>query len=76
MPGVGFEYQPGNHVELAERLTALVREPERLRAYRAEAFRLGRTRFNWEVEQRRLVDLVASLAPQPVRVSEWRPART
>lgn len=76
MPGVGFEYQPGNHVELAERLTELVREPERLRAYRAEAFRLGRTRFNWEVEQRRLVDLVGSLAPQPVRVSAWRPART
>lgn len=76
MPDVGFEYQPGNHVELAERVTALAREPQRLRACRAEAFRLGQARANWEVEQRRLVDLVAGLAPQPVRVSAWRPART
>jgi glycosyltransferase involved in cell wall biosynthesis len=76
MPEVGFEYRPGNHVELAERVTALAREPQRLRACRAEAFRLGQARANWEVEQRRLVDLVAGFAPQPVRVSAWRPART
>lgn len=76
MPHVGFDYQPGNHVELAERVTALAREPQRLRACRAEAFRLGRARLNWEIEQRGLVDLVARLAPRPVRVSAWRPART
>ena len=75
MRDVGFEYQPGNHVELAERVTALAREPGRLRACRAEAFRLGQARVNWEVEQRRLVDLVAGLAPQPAGVSAWGPAR-
>jgi hypothetical protein len=35
----------------------------------------GQARVNWEVEQRRLVDLVAALAPQPAGVSAWGPAR-
>lgn len=64
-PGIGFEYEPGNHVQLAERLNALARQPERLRAERAAAFRAAQTRFNWEREQHRLVELVAALGSGP-----------
>lgn len=74
MPGVAFEYSPGNHVDLAERISALVRDPQRLHACRVEAFRLGQLRFNWEIEQRRLVDLVAGFEPQPVRAPALSPA--
>lgn len=74
MPGVAFEYQPGNPGALAGQLTAFAREPQRLRAARVEAFRLGQARFNWEIEQRRLVDLVARFEPQPVRAPALSPA--
>jgi glycosyltransferase involved in cell wall biosynthesis len=74
MPGVFFDYPPGNPVALAECLNALVREPGRLRACRTEAFRLGRERFNWEVEQARLVNVVDRLRPRSA--AAWYPAST
>jgi len=58
---VGFEYAPGNAAAFAAGVNALVRDPARLHRCRPEAFRLARTRFNWEAEQRRLVDLVERL---------------
>lgn len=61
MRDISFQYTPGNHVELAGEINRLVRAPERLRACRAEAFRLGQTTFNWEMEQRRLIDVVKAL---------------
>jgi glycosyltransferase involved in cell wall biosynthesis len=60
---IGFEYQPGNHAEFAAKVNALIAAPGALRAAREEAFRLARTRFNWEYEQRRLVEHIARLAP-------------
>jgi glycosyltransferase involved in cell wall biosynthesis len=56
---LGFEYEPGNAAAFAAGVNALVRDPARLRRYRSEAFRLARTRFNWEAEQQRLVDVIA-----------------
>lgn len=60
---VGFEYAPGDHREFAHRVNALVREPGRLRACRERAFGLARTRYNWELERRRIVDCVARFEP-------------
>lgn len=62
---IGFEYQPGNHVEFAARVNALVCEPGRLRAAREEALRLARSRFNWELESRRLVERISRLGREP-----------
>lgn len=76
-PGVGFEYRPGNYRELAEQINALARDPDRLHACRAEAFRLAQTRFNWEVEQHKLLDVVSACghaAPRTCR-SEARHQR-
>lgn len=64
---IGFEYQPGHHVELAEKVNALVREPGRLHAAREEAFRLARTRFNWELERGRLVERISRLEREPAQ---------
>lgn len=58
---IGFEYQPGNPVEFAAQVNALLREPGRLLSARREAFRLAHTRFNWETESRRLVDRLSRL---------------
>jgi glycosyltransferase involved in cell wall biosynthesis len=60
---IGFEYRPGDHVEFAAKVNALVATPGALAAARTEALRLARTRFNWEHEQRRLVERIERLAP-------------
>jgi glycosyltransferase involved in cell wall biosynthesis len=75
-PGVSFEYQPGDHRALAACINDLARDPDALRRRRAEAFRLARTRFNWEVEQRTLVDLIARMPVERTSSLEWQPART
>jgi hypothetical protein len=72
---ISFQYEPGNHADLARQLNALARRPERLRAFRAEAFRLGQARFNWEFEQRRLVDVVEALPSASPVAQVLRPAR-
>jgi glycosyltransferase involved in cell wall biosynthesis len=64
---IGFEYQPGNHVEFAARVNALVAEPGRLRAAREEAFRLARSRYNWEIERGRLVERIARLEREVIQ---------
>ena len=76
MPDNSFRYQPGDHVELAARINELARDPGRLLALRAASFRLGRSRFNWEVEQERLVDLIAALPRRAAPAAAWHPART
>jgi glycosyltransferase involved in cell wall biosynthesis len=55
---VGFEYRPGDHQALAAQINALAADPAQLRARREAAFQAAMTRWNWDVEQRRLVDLV------------------
>jgi hypothetical protein len=76
MAGSSFQYTPGNHAELALRINELAAEPARLHAMRTEAFQLAQTRFNWDVEQRRIVDLVAGLERPLTTAVAWRPAQT
>jgi glycosyltransferase involved in cell wall biosynthesis len=64
---VGFEYQPGNHVEFAARVSALVAEPGRLHAAREEASRLARSQYNWEIERGRLVERIARLEREVIQ---------
>jgi glycosyltransferase involved in cell wall biosynthesis len=62
-PGATAVYAADDPVDLARVLDDLLSDPNRLAAARAEAFRLGQTLFNWEVEQTRLVASVeAALA--------------
>ena len=72
-----FEYAPGDAADFAAGVNALVRDPARLQRCRTEAFRLARTRFNWETEQRRLVDVIERLQkmPSPQPASELVHAR-
>jgi glycosyltransferase involved in cell wall biosynthesis len=75
-PGVGFEYEPGNYVQLAEQLNGLARDPARLRAVRDAAFRAAQTRFNWELEQQRLIDVVAGVSQTTApRSAAFQPAQ-
>jgi glycosyltransferase involved in cell wall biosynthesis len=76
MAGSSLQYTPGNHAELALRINELAAEPGRLHAMRTEAFQLAQTRFNWDVEQRRIVDLVAGLERPLTTAVAWRPAQT
>jgi glycosyltransferase involved in cell wall biosynthesis len=43
---------------LAAALDSVLEDPELLAAARAAAFRLGQTRFNWDIEKLKLLDLV------------------
>jgi len=74
---VGFEYAPGNAAAFAAGVNGLVRDPAQLQRCRTEAFRLARTRFNWEAEQRRLVEVIERLqkTPSPPPASELVHAR-
>ena len=74
-PGVGFEYEPGNYVQLADEINALARNPARLRACRYAAFRAAQTQFNWETEQRRLVEIVTGLSQTMPRSLAFQPAQ-
>jgi glycosyltransferase involved in cell wall biosynthesis len=74
-PGTGFEYAPGDPVQLADAVNQLAREPTRLRECREAAFQIARARLNWEREQRQLLDIVDSLAPRPVQARAWQAAR-
>lgn len=60
-PGAGFTYEAGNTTELAAQVNLLIRNPERLRACRFRAFEAAQSRFNWEVEQCKFIELVGSL---------------
>lgn len=60
-PGVGFTYDPGDVLDLARQINRLAADPDLLMASRRTAFNLARARFNWELEQKALVDLVAGL---------------
>ena len=49
---------------LAVAMDAYLLDPERLAKARAEAFQLGQSRYNWEVEKQTLLDLVNALSPR------------
>jgi glycosyltransferase involved in cell wall biosynthesis len=51
-------YERENPRSLALALDSFLLNPERLAASRKRAFCLGQTRFNWDIEQDRLIQLV------------------
>jgi glycosyltransferase involved in cell wall biosynthesis len=59
-PGAGFLYPIGNHELLAQGLRELLAADGRLTEAKRAALEAARTRWNWELESRRLVELVAS----------------
>lgn len=65
-PGAGLIFRDGNLAELAGALDAAL-APARLAELRHRSWELGETRFNWDLESRRLVDAVARTlaAPRP-----------
>ncbi len=76
MPDISFEYPPGNSRELARRINEVARDPGSLHRRRTEAFRLGHSRFNWEVEQRALIDVVSRVNAERLPSADWEAART
>ena len=68
---------------LAAALDLVLGDPALLAAARAAAFRLGQTRFNWDIEKAKLLDLVKSLSTEtstmtqikatPYRIQQERP---
>jgi glycosyltransferase involved in cell wall biosynthesis len=64
--GATFLYATESAESLAETLDGLLSEPQRLARARAKAFALAQSRFNWDVEQARLLTLVrAALGAKP-----------
>lgn len=57
-PGASLLYAVDDADDLARALDALLADPARLAAARAQAFALGQTRFNWEHEQAGLLACV------------------
>ena len=59
---LGVVFDPTDPKHIAEQLNALVGNPARLRACRENATRAARTRYNWDHEGGKLVDLYKTLA--------------
>jgi glycosyltransferase involved in cell wall biosynthesis len=57
--GAASLYPVDDPDSLAHAMDALLLDPGRLARARAEAFRLGQTRYNWDLEKQTLLDLVA-----------------
>jgi glycosyltransferase involved in cell wall biosynthesis len=54
--------EPASPASLAAALKPWIANRDALRAARAEAWRLGGERFNWDIEQRRYLDLVETIS--------------
>lgn len=61
-------YRRDSHEALAAILDRLLGDPAALARARAEAHRLGRERFNWEIERERLVEVVRMSTAQIVEL--------
>ncbi len=57
----GFSYEPGDHQSLAQGLQQLIDSPSLLKQRKSAALEAARTHWNWEMESRKLVDLVLSV---------------
>lgn len=65
LPGAAWLYKRGQPDTLASVLDRLFIDPDELRTARANALRAGLTRFNWDVEKKRLVAIVGGLRSSP-----------
>ena len=57
-PGVGLTYAPGDYKALAAILRSWQQKPGLLAAAKEASLAAARTRFNWEIESRKLLTLV------------------
>ncbi|MEI9805555.1 MAG: glycosyltransferase [Pseudolabrys sp.] len=53
-------YAADDATALAATLDAILLQPDKLAGARAHAFELGQTRFNWDLEKKKLLNLVSS----------------
>lgn len=60
-PAAGFLYEAGKVGQLADGLRAWREEPEALRRAQTAAWEVAHRRFCWDVEQRKLLDLLDAL---------------
>ena len=60
---------------LAAALDSLLGDPALLAAARAAAFRLGQTRFNWDVERAKLLDKIVRCSASRTNGAQWCSAR-
>jgi glycosyltransferase involved in cell wall biosynthesis len=61
-PGAAFAVDPNDVDDIERGLRLLVQERKRLPAMSEKAAWLARNRFNWETQERRLLELYDSLA--------------
>lgn len=62
-PPVGELFDPEVPASIADAVRRIVADPERYQARRREARRLAVERFNWRLEERKLLDRYAELVP-------------
>jgi glycogen(starch) synthase len=60
-PPVGELFDPDDPRSIADAVNRVLSDPEKLERRGSEALRLARELFNWEVEQRKLLDIYARL---------------
>jgi len=60
-------YEVDDPESLARAMDAVLANPDRLAAMRDEAWRLGQTRFNWDIEQKHLLNIVERTLGQALR---------
>lgn len=60
-PDTGSVYQYDNAIELAALLQQYLHEPELLTSQRLSSLTLGKTLFNWETEQKQLLQLISTI---------------
>lgn len=58
-------YDPGDPTALAAALSPWVRDAAALAGARAHAWSLATTRYNWDIEQRQVLDAVSRVLPLP-----------
>lgn len=67
--GAAMLYETGRAASLAAQIDDVLQNPDRLAAMRLRAYQLGQERFNWEVEQSKLIARVRQTlaAPTPAK---------
>jgi len=62
-PPVGELFDPNSPASIAEAVTRILADPAEYELRRREARRLALERFNWNLEERRLLDLYEQVLP-------------
>ena len=67
-PPVGELFDPNSPASIAEAVTRILEDPARYDLRRKEARRLALERFNWNLEERRLLDIYEAFLPSRAEV--------